>query len=88
MKSKKKDLLFRPKTHQVRATAKMAPPEVWDDHIISTLQNMIDNAKRAKEILLAQSDPDANPPHDDVQAVCNLQGQTNAVLRDLVVTYP
>ena len=56
----KKHSLLRPKTHQVRSNAKMAPPEVWDDHIISTLQNMIDNAKRAKEILRTQNDPDAS----------------------------
>ena len=68
--------------------AKIAPPEVWDKHILATLKHMTNNARRAKAALRAQNDLEANVPYDDVQAACTIQGQMSAAIRDLAATYP
>ena len=58
--SNKKDTLLRPKTVTTKHIAKMAPIEVWDTKILPTFHHRNESAKRAKAILLAQHDPEAN----------------------------
>ena len=44
----------------------MAPMDVWDNQIIATIEYMTENAKRAKAILLAQNDPEAVIPYEEL----------------------
>ena len=87
VETQKRNSLLRPKTYQVRANATIALPEVWDEHIVATLEHMITNARRAQGVLCAQYEPDANVPQDDVRAAILLQGQMSAAIQDLIVTY-
>ena len=66
----------------------MAPAEVWDEHIVATLEHMITNARRAQAVLWSQNEPEANVPQDDVRAAILLRGQMRAAIQDLIVTYP
>ena len=82
-----KDTLLRPKTQATKPMAKMAPMDVWDNQIIATFEYMTENAKRAKAILLAQNDPEADIPYEEVQAACLTQAQMNAEARELTNKY-